>query len=156
MGLVDTPVNAALALYIVYGVGKLLFPPVPKQSAKVTSDPNESYTWMPRAHPPSLVFQTYTPKTLAKHNGQNGERIMLAIKGMVFDVTAGGSFYGPGAVLGSPCLEKLPPYVRSCFQAAHMATSLAATRRVGWRSNPLTKVQPLSCARQDADKTQTC
>ncbi|KZV82784.1 cytochrome b5 [Exidia glandulosa HHB12029] len=101
MGLVDTPVNALLALYIVYGIGKVVFPSLPKKSATVTSDPNESYTWMPRAHPPTIVFQTFTPKTLSEHNGQNGARILLAIKGMVFDVTAGGSFYGPGGAYGN-------------------------------------------------------
>ncbi|EJD43955.1 cytochrome b5 [Auricularia subglabra TFB-10046 SS5] len=101
MGLLDTPANALLALYILYGASKLLFPSLPKDGTEARHDPNAGYNWMPRAHPPTIVFQTYTPKTLAPHNGLNGARILLAIKGMVFDVTAGGSFYGPGGAYGN-------------------------------------------------------
>lgn len=50
---------------------------------------------MPNGHPPTLLFKTYTPKTLEPFNGQNGQRILLAIKGIVYDVTAGRNFYGP-------------------------------------------------------------
>jgi len=38
----------------------------------------------------------YTPRTLTKFSGRNGGRILLAIAGTVFDVTAGRGFYGPG------------------------------------------------------------
>lgn len=38
----------------------------------------------------------YTPKTLAKFNGKDDEKVYLAVKGKVFDVTAGKTFYGPG------------------------------------------------------------
>lgn len=92
----STPINTALLLYILYTLQRILFP-----SASVpNTTPTEfkhSYTWMPAAHPPTLLFQTYTPKTLEPFNGQAGKRILLAIKGVVYDVTAGRNFYGPGA-----------------------------------------------------------
>lgn len=43
-----------------------------------------------------LVYTTYTPKTLAKYNGLDDPRVLIAIEGTVFDVTAGKKFYGPG------------------------------------------------------------
>ncbi|KAF3909482.1 Neudesin [Arthrobotrys entomopaga] len=49
------------------------------------------------AAPEPIVFTTYTPKTLLKHNGTDDPRILLAVKGTVFDVSAGKMFYGPGA-----------------------------------------------------------
>lgn len=58
---------------------------------------------MPKAHPPSLLFKTYTPKTLQEFNGEEGKRILLAIKGVVYDVTAGRNFYGPSKSI-CPCL----------------------------------------------------
>jgi membrane-associated progesterone receptor component len=51
---------------------------------------------MPKAHPPTVLFTTYTPRTLAPFSGRDGGRILLAINGKVFDVTAGRNFYGPG------------------------------------------------------------
>ena len=95
MGL-ELPINAALALYITYSGGKLVFPPVPQRKSEISHDPNASYNWAPKAHPPTVLFRTYTPKELAVYNGEGGARILLAISGRVFDVTAGRSFYGPG------------------------------------------------------------
>lgn len=51
---------------------------------------------MPRTHAPSVLFTTYTPRSLEKFSGVDGGRILLAIAGTVFDVTAGRGFYGPG------------------------------------------------------------
>ena len=42
------------------------------------------------------LFQTYTPKALAHFGGKDGGRILLAINGIAFDVTAGRGSYGPG------------------------------------------------------------
>ena len=89
-----TPVNTALLLYILYSIQRIIFP----SNSVPHSVPNEfknGYTWMPKSHPPTLLYQTYTPKTLAPFNGQEGKRILLAIKGIVYDVTAGRNFYGP-------------------------------------------------------------
>jgi membrane-associated progesterone receptor component len=53
---------------------------------------------MPRTHAPSVLFTTYTARSLSKFSGHghDGGRILLAIAGTVFDVTAGRGFYGPG------------------------------------------------------------
>ncbi|KAF8881615.1 cytochrome b5-like heme/steroid binding domain-containing protein [Infundibulicybe gibba] len=90
MGLFDlgTPVNTALFLYILYSVQRIVFPSV----SKPKSIPNEfkaGYSWMPSSHPP-------TP-----FDGKDGGRIMLAINGTVFDVTAGRNFYGPDGMYGN-------------------------------------------------------
>ncbi len=44
---------------------------------------------MPKSHPPTVIFETFTPKTLAKFDGKDDGRVLLAINGTVFDVTAG-------------------------------------------------------------------
>jgi membrane-associated progesterone receptor component len=90
------PVNTALLLYIIYTVQRILLPSVPKPSA--SSVPNEfkgGYSWLPPRHPPTVRFEIYTPKTLTKYDGKDGGRILLAIRGHVFDVTQGRNFYGP-------------------------------------------------------------
>ncbi len=43
-----------------------------------------------------MVFQTYTPRTLLKNNGEQGKPVYLAVKGKVYDVSPGRNFYGPG------------------------------------------------------------
>ncbi|KAK6379208.1 Dihydrodipicolinate synthase [Exophiala oligosperma] len=46
--------------------------------------------------PSPVVFQTYTPRTLLKYNGTKDMPVYLAVRGKVYDVTAGRNFYGPG------------------------------------------------------------
>lgn len=89
------PVNTALLLYILYLLQRIIVPStsVPR---KPPTEFKAGYSWMPRTHAPSLLFATYTPRTLEKFNGLDGGRILLAIAGTVFDVTAGRGFYGPG------------------------------------------------------------
>ncbi|TFY56180.1 hypothetical protein EVJ58_g7796 [Rhodofomes roseus] len=89
-----TPVNTALLLYILYAVQRILLPSN-SQSKSVPHEFKGGYSWMPKAHPPTLLFKTYTPKTLEPFNGEDGKRILLAINGIVYDVTAGRNFYGP-------------------------------------------------------------
>ncbi|KAF2205019.1 DNA damage response protein [Delitschia confertaspora ATCC 74209] len=50
---------------------------------------------IPRSPPPT-VFRTFTPPELFPYNGLNGMPVYLAVRGRVFDVTAGRNFYGPG------------------------------------------------------------
>ncbi|ORX96386.1 cytochrome b5-like heme/steroid binding domain-containing protein [Clohesyomyces aquaticus] len=50
---------------------------------------------LPKAPPPT-VFRTFTPPELFPYNGLNGMPVYLAVRGRVFDVTAGRNFYGPG------------------------------------------------------------
>ena len=89
-----TPVNSALLLYILYAIQRILIP-ANNITRNIPSEFKNGYTWMPKSHAPTLLYQTYTPKTLSPFNGQEGKRILLAIKGVVYDVTAGRNFYGP-------------------------------------------------------------
>lgn len=43
-----------------------------------------------------VVEGKFTPKTLAKYNGSDDPKIFMAVKGRVFDVSQGATFYGPG------------------------------------------------------------
>ena len=98
-----TPVNTALLLYILYSIQRIIFPPT--SSAKPESIPSEfkaGYSWMPKSHPPTLLYRVYTPKTLEPFNGKDDGRILLAIDGIVFDVTAGRNFYGPSEFFSYP------------------------------------------------------
>ncbi len=92
----STPINTALLIYIIYTVQRILFPSTSIQDTPPTEF-KSGYSWMPKAHPPSLLFKTYTPKTLQEFNGEEGKRILLSIRGVVYDVTAGRNFYGPSA-----------------------------------------------------------
>ena len=89
------PVNTVLLLAIVYYLQRIVYPPVSTPST-IPHEFKVNYSWMPKTHPPTLLFKTYTPKTLFPFSGKDGGRILLAIKGKVFDVTAGRNFYGPG------------------------------------------------------------
>lgn len=44
----------------------------------------------------AIIEGKFTPKTLCKYNGSDNEKIFIAVKGRVFNVTKGASFYGPG------------------------------------------------------------
>lgn len=44
----------------------------------------------------ATLFKSYTPATLQQFTGENDTKVLIAVKGDVFDVTAGKSFYGPG------------------------------------------------------------
>jgi membrane-associated progesterone receptor component len=89
------PVNTALLLDILYLLQRIIVPST-SVSRKPPTEFKAGYSWMPRTHAPSLLFATYTPRTLEKFSGLDGGRILLAIAGTVFDVTAGRGFYGPG------------------------------------------------------------
>jgi membrane-associated progesterone receptor component len=93
-----TPVNTALFLFILYSVQRIVFPSVSKP-ATIPREFKAGYSWMPKSHPPTVLFKTYTPKTLEPFSGKDGGRILLAINGIVFDVTAGRNFYGPSSSL---------------------------------------------------------
>lgn len=76
-----TPINLVLlSLFVVLAYIRL------RPSAPVV---------LPKA-PPPIVFKTFTPPTLLPYNGLNNMPVYLAVRGRVFDVTAGRNFYGPG------------------------------------------------------------
>ena len=96
----SVPLNTVFLLTIAYFVQKTIFPSTsPPAAGSTPSEPKSgNYSWMPRSHPPTVLFKKYTPRTLEPFSGKDGGRILLAIKGKVFDVTQGRSFYGPGAL----------------------------------------------------------
>ncbi|KAJ3888308.1 cytochrome b5-like heme/steroid binding domain-containing protein [Lentinula edodes] len=97
---VGTPINTALLLFIIYSVQKIVFPSTspPKE---IPNEFRSGYSWLPKSHQPTVLFKTYTPKTLEPFHGKDNGRILLAINGIVFDVTAGRSFYGPNGMYGN-------------------------------------------------------
>lgn len=50
---------------------------------------------LPRA-PPPILFKTYTPPDLINFDGRDNKPVRMAVRGRVFDVSAGRNFYGPG------------------------------------------------------------
>ncbi|KAG2052372.1 cytochrome b5 [Suillus hirtellus] len=96
----STPVNSALLIYILYSVQKIIFPSTSTPKT-IPTEFKHGYSWMPKEHPPTVLFKTYTPKTLEPFDGKSGGRILLAINGIVFDVTAGRNFYGPDGMYGN-------------------------------------------------------
>ena len=87
-----TPTNGALLLLVLYIAYIRLFPKKTTVSISTRDVP--------------IVFKTYTRKELTEHNGQNGAKILMGIRGNVYDVTAGGSFYGPGGMARSISPER--------------------------------------------------
>ncbi|KAF4585390.1 hypothetical protein GQ602_004695 [Ophiocordyceps camponoti-floridani] len=75
-----TPLNLLLTTALAYTLYKILSPSPQPQ---------------PTQPPPPTVFRTYTPRTLQPHNGTSSPHIYLAVRGRVFDVSRGASFYGP-------------------------------------------------------------
>ncbi len=43
-----------------------------------------------------IVIRDYTPSELAEFDGRRNKVIFLAVKGIVYNVTSGSRFYGPG------------------------------------------------------------
>mmetsp|Transcript_30177 Transcript_30177/g.79262 ORF Transcript_30177/g.79262 Transcript_30177/m.79262 type:complete len:186 (+) Transcript_30177:48-605(+) len=88
---VGNPINVVLLLAIGYLVWVILSPPthyLPEQ---------------PPAPPLNIPNRDYTPEDMARFNGVNAieehngrKTILLACGGVVFDVTSGRDFYGPG------------------------------------------------------------
>jgi membrane-associated progesterone receptor component len=93
--LLSHPINPVLLLCLLYALKRILFP-ITSVPRTLPAECKAGYSWMPRRHTPTLRFTTYTPRTLAKFDGHDGGRILFAIAGIVFDVTGGKGFYGPG------------------------------------------------------------
>jgi membrane-associated progesterone receptor component len=92
-----TPINLILIIPIVYLLHEILFPrSLLASGSPIPSSYEESYLWRPKAHPPSILWKKYSPQTLQVYDGKRNPRIILAINRVVYDVTAGKSFYGPG------------------------------------------------------------
>ena len=79
-----TPVNRTLLIYTLYSFQKTVFPPISSLKT-VPHEFKQGYSWIPRSHAPTVLFQTYTPKTLAPFDDKDGGRIFLTINGIVFE-----------------------------------------------------------------------
>jgi hypothetical protein len=131
----STPLNTALLLYILFSAYRIVIPPL--ASHQPHSIPNEfkaGYTWMPRAHAPTVLFRTYTPRTLAQFDGRDGGRILLAIQGTVLTSRPGETFTGPVSHYTHTHADR-PHSDVIRGQTACMATLRGATHHAAWRSS---------------------
>ncbi|KZT52866.1 cytochrome b5 [Calocera cornea HHB12733] len=97
---IKLPVNGALLFAIAFLLYRIVWPAIP-QPKEVPKSYKDGYSWMPDKHPQVALFRQYTPMELKKYNGVEDKRILLAINGKVFDVTAGAGFYGPDGPYGN-------------------------------------------------------
>lgn len=84
---------------------------------KVFKDVNSSGVQADEDHPDVIEIQDFTPRTLLKYNGTDHKRILVGVKGKVYDVTAGKTHYGPNG-----------PYA---FMAGHDASRALAKHSFG-------------------------
>jgi len=85
--LVSSPTNIILFMILLYVIYLRLRPrPLPQLSV-IVDEP--------------IVFSYYTPLELSDFDGRKNKRILMGIRGRVYDVTSGGHFYGPGGPYGS-------------------------------------------------------
>lgn len=97
----QNPTNVILVVVLLY----LAYPILASLAAQPSKTPTshlEAYSWMPASHPESIVWREYTPRTLRPYDGTSGDKmpILFAIRGKVYDVSSGRSFYGPGGPYG--------------------------------------------------------
>ncbi|KAJ3075160.1 hypothetical protein HDU98_008997 [Podochytrium sp. JEL0797] len=65
----------------------------------LSSDRNASAP--PAKHPEVIELKDFTPQELAEFDGRKSKKIYLSVKGRVYDVTSGASFYGPDGMYGN-------------------------------------------------------
>jgi len=85
--LVSAPANIVLFIILLY-VAYLRFRPRPSAHPSVICDE-------------PIVFTYYTPSELAEFDGKKNKRILMGIRGQVYDVTTGAHFYGPSGPYGN-------------------------------------------------------
>lgn len=76
--------------YLNYGIVAVLVYVLARRFLFKTDEPEEPQ------EPEPLPFTTFTPDTLAKYNGVSDARVLMGVRGKVYDVSAGKNFYGPG------------------------------------------------------------
>ncbi|KAK9367623.1 cytochrome b5-like heme/steroid binding domain-containing protein [Lipomyces kononenkoae] len=81
--------NAFLAIVAVYLIYRTVFPQT-NPNGQVLNAQKQA-----KQNPKPIVFTKFTPATLQPFNGVVEERVLMAVKGKVYDVSAGRSFYGP-------------------------------------------------------------
>lgn len=85
MHLTMTTLNLILSIKVLYDLFRLVYPSINYQVLSLSS------------RSPSAVFREYGPGDLFEFNGTQPDKpILIAIGGLVFDVSKGATFYGPG------------------------------------------------------------
>jgi predicted heme/steroid binding protein len=85
--LISSPTNIVLFMILCY-IAYLRIRPRPEFPPSVISGE-------------PIVFTYYTPHELSEFDGEKNKRILMGIRGRVYDVTAGAHFYGPGGPYGN-------------------------------------------------------
>jgi len=85
--LISSPTNIILFIILLYVTYLRLRPRSISQPSVIGDEP--------------LVFTYYDPHELAEFDGKKNKRILMGIRGRVYDVTAGAHFYGPGGPYGN-------------------------------------------------------
>ncbi|CAD6574117.1 MAG: hypothetical protein CYPHOPRED_005294 [Cyphobasidiales sp. Tagirdzhanova-0007] len=98
----QNPSNVVLLVVFLYLLYPIVFSASSDPSKPATSH-LESYSWMPEHHPESIIWKEYTPRSLRQYDGtaSSNAPILFAIRGKVYDVSTGRSFYGPGGPYGN-------------------------------------------------------
>ncbi|KAI9164512.1 Dihydrodipicolinate synthase [Blastocladiella emersonii ATCC 22665] len=93
------PVNLALVAGLAYYAYRVLVRSGSSWADAAAEDRARALAAAKPAEP--LVIRNYTRKELAEFDGRDGKRIFIAVRGKVYDVTRGASFYGPGEAYGA-------------------------------------------------------
>ncbi|KAI9325479.1 cytochrome b5-like heme/steroid binding domain-containing protein, partial [Obelidium mucronatum] len=88
--LVSNPINWVLGVIVLY----LAF-------AASSTEKNAAASVPAAKHPEIIELKNFTPKELSEFDGRKSKRIYLCVKGRVYDVTSGASFYGPEGMYGN-------------------------------------------------------
>lgn len=87
LALISSPTNIILFMILLYVIYLRLRPDTTTQYSIISDEP--------------IVFTHYTPHELSEFDGRKNEKILMGIRGRVYDVTAGREFYGPGGPYGN-------------------------------------------------------
>ena len=85
--LISSPTNIVLFMILLYVAYLRLRPRKVSPPSVISNEP--------------IVFTYYTPVELAEFDGVKNKRILMGIRGRVYDVTGGAQFYGPGGPYGN-------------------------------------------------------
>src|SRR5579859_2102154 len=85
--LISSPTNIVLFIVLLYVAYLRLRPRSVSQPSVISDEP--------------IVFTYYDPVELSQFDGKKNKRILMGIRGRVYDVTAGAHFYGPGGPYGN-------------------------------------------------------
>jgi membrane-associated progesterone receptor component len=85
--LISSPTNIALFIILCYVAYLRIRPGSEFPPSVISGEP--------------IVFTYYTPHELSEFDGQKNKRILMGIRGRVYDVTVGAHFYGPGGPYGN-------------------------------------------------------